>query len=76
MLRTMWLHGTIINHRYIIPYTSSPRSYLLNDACVLLGKPLVSGSALRFEGQVCMCGWVDEWVCPDSGADPPFMFNS
>ena len=26
--------------------------YLLNDACVLLGKPLVSGSALRFEGQV------------------------
>ena len=26
--------------------------YLLNDACVLLGKPLVSGSALRLEGQV------------------------
>eukprot|EP00118_Oscarella_pearsei_P007788 m.38965 g.38965 ORF g.38965 m.38965 type:complete len:440 (+) comp32654_c0_seq6:18-1337(+) len=26
--------------------------YLLNDACVLLGKPLVSGSALRFEGQL------------------------
>nr|XP_006820234.1 PREDICTED: adenylyltransferase and sulfurtransferase MOCS3-like [Saccoglossus kowalevskii] len=26
--------------------------YLLNDACVLTGKPLVSGSALRFEGQV------------------------
>lgn len=28
--------------------------YLLNDACVLAGKPLVSGSALRFEGQVCV----------------------
>lgn len=26
--------------------------YLLNDACVLLDKPLVSGSALRFEGQL------------------------
>ena len=26
--------------------------YLLNDACVLLGKCLVSGSALRFEGQL------------------------
>ncbi|KAL5008149.1 hypothetical protein ScPMuIL_013730 [Solemya velum] len=26
--------------------------YLLNDACVLAGKPLVSGSALRFQGQL------------------------
>nr|CAG8489958.1 1514_t:CDS:10 [Entrophospora candida] len=26
--------------------------YLLNDACVILGKPLVSGSALRMEGQL------------------------
>ena len=26
--------------------------YLVNDVCVLLGKPLVSGSALRWEGQV------------------------
>ena len=26
--------------------------YLLNDACVLVGRPLVSGSALRFEGQL------------------------
>ena len=64
----MWLHGTIINHRCTIPYTSSPHSYLLNDACVLLGKPLVSGSALRFEGQVCVGGWVDECVCAGSGA--------
>ena len=28
--------------------------YLLNDACVLAGKPLVSGSALRMEGQVTL----------------------
>lgn len=29
-----------------------PARYLINDACVILGKPDVSGSVLRFEGQV------------------------
>ncbi|MCI0572450.1 MAG: molybdopterin-synthase adenylyltransferase MoeB [Myxococcaceae bacterium] len=29
-----------------------PTRYLLNDACVLLRKPLVHGSVFRFEGQV------------------------
>ncbi len=29
-----------------------PTRYLVNDACALLGKPLVYGSILRFEGQV------------------------
>ncbi len=29
-----------------------PARYLVNDACVLLGKPFVYGSILRFEGQV------------------------
>jgi sulfur-carrier protein adenylyltransferase/sulfurtransferase len=29
-----------------------PTRYLLNDACVLLDKPLVYGSILKFEGQV------------------------
>lgn len=29
-----------------------PTRYLVNDACVLTGKPLVSASALRMEGQV------------------------
>lgn len=29
-----------------------PTRYLINDACVLAGKPLVSGAILRFEGQV------------------------
>ncbi|PAA84720.1 hypothetical protein BOX15_Mlig022145g1 [Macrostomum lignano] len=28
--------------------------YLINDACVLAGKPLVSGAALGFEGQLCV----------------------
>ena len=29
-----------------------PTRYLVNDACVLLAKPLVSGAVYRFEGQV------------------------
>jgi sulfur-carrier protein adenylyltransferase/sulfurtransferase len=29
-----------------------PTRYLLNDACVLAGKPLVHGSVFRFEGQL------------------------
>ena len=29
-----------------------PTRYLINDACVMSGKPLVSGAILRFEGQV------------------------
>jgi molybdopterin/thiamine biosynthesis adenylyltransferase/rhodanese-related sulfurtransferase len=31
-----------------------PTRYLINDACVFLNKPLVDGSILRFEGQVCI----------------------
>ncbi|EYB97817.1 hypothetical protein Y032_0137g2042 [Ancylostoma ceylanicum] len=33
--------------------------YLLNDACVILKKPLVSGSALRWEGQFTVYNYVD-----------------
>jgi molybdopterin/thiamine biosynthesis adenylyltransferase len=29
-----------------------PTRYLVNDACVMAGRPLVSGAILRFEGQV------------------------
>ncbi|XP_073247860.1 adenylyltransferase and sulfurtransferase MOCS3-like [Porites lutea] len=32
--------------------------YLLNDACVLAKKPLVSGSALRFEGQLTVYNYM------------------
>ncbi|TVQ02770.1 MAG: molybdenum cofactor biosynthesis protein MoeB [Balneolaceae bacterium] len=31
-----------------------PTRYLINDACVLLGKPFVYGSIYRFEGQVSL----------------------
>lgn len=33
--------------------------YLLNDACVLLKKPLVSGSALQMEGQLTIYNYAD-----------------
>src|SRR5437773_11606331 len=36
--------------------------YLVNDACVLLGKPYVWGSIFRFEGQVSVF-WADEGPC-------------
>lgn len=39
-----------------------PARYLLNDAAVLLGKPLVYGSIFRFEGQVSVFG-LDDGPC-------------
>lgn len=45
-----------------------PTRYLVNDACVLSGKPLVSASALRLEGQVmikiCISCWVPNISLP------------
>ena len=34
-----------------------PTRYLVNDACVLLGKPNVYGSIFRFEGQASVFNW-------------------
>ena len=43
----------ISNYDIIVDATDNvPTRYLLNDACVLMKKPLVSGSALRFDGQL------------------------
>jgi adenylyltransferase/sulfurtransferase len=36
-----------------------PTRYLVNDACVLLGKPNVYGSIFRFEGQATLFGMPD-----------------
>jgi sulfur-carrier protein adenylyltransferase/sulfurtransferase len=36
-----------------------PARYLLNDACVLLGKPLIYGSIFQFDGQVAVFNSVD-----------------
>ena len=39
-----------------------PTRYLVNDACVLLGKPNVYGSIFRFEGQVSVF-WAQKGPC-------------
>jgi adenylyltransferase/sulfurtransferase len=39
-----------------------PTRYLVNDACGLLGKPLVYGSIWRFDGQVAVF-WADRGPC-------------
>jgi sulfur-carrier protein adenylyltransferase/sulfurtransferase len=39
-----------------------PTRYLVNDACVLLGKPNVYGSIFRFEGQLSVF-WADQGPC-------------
>jgi adenylyltransferase/sulfurtransferase len=36
-----------------------PTRYLVNDACVILGKPNVYGSIFRFEGQITVFGYSD-----------------
>lgn len=58
--------------QYMLPTDNAPTRYLLNDACLAADKPLVSGSALRWDGQLtvynyqspswCPCGWFS--ACP------------
>jgi molybdopterin/thiamine biosynthesis adenylyltransferase/rhodanese-related sulfurtransferase len=44
--------GIIKDYDYVVDGTDNfPTRYLVNDACVLLGKPNVYGSIFRFEGQ-------------------------
>lgn len=48
----------------IIDGTDNPMTrYLLSDVCVLLNKPLVSGSALRFDGQLTVYNFDAETPC-------------
>ena len=42
----------------------SRRAYLVNDACVLLGKPNVYGSIFRFEGQATVFSYPGRAVLP------------
>ncbi|KAL8451905.1 hypothetical protein Emag_002557 [Eimeria magna] len=47
------------SHDIVVDATDSRATrYLLNDACVLAGKPLVCGSALRAEGQAAVFNWM------------------
>jgi adenylyltransferase/sulfurtransferase len=44
----------------VVDASDNPKTrYLINDACVLAGKPLVSGSAIGTEGQLTVYNWQD-----------------
>ncbi|TFK47751.1 hypothetical protein OE88DRAFT_738723 [Heliocybe sulcata] len=54
----------------IAPYTvildctdNAPTRYLLSDTAVALGKPLVSGAAQKFDGQLCVYNLNNEGPC-------------
>src|SRR5713101_6752561 len=51
------------NYDVIVDGTDNfPTRYLVNDACVLTGKPNVYGSIFRFEGQVSVF-WAERGAC-------------
>ena len=53
----------IKNYDLVIDGTDNfPTRYLVNDACVLLGKPNVYGSIFRFEGQASVF-WAEHGPC-------------
>lgn len=63
----------------ILDCTDNPATrYLLSDTAVLLGKPLISGAAQRFDGQLCTYNLGPEGPCyrclfpkpPSPGATP------
>lgn len=48
----------------ILDCTDNPATrYLLSDTAILLGKPLVSGAAQRFDGQLCTYNLGPEGPC-------------
>lgn len=52
------------NYDIVVDGTDNfPTRYLVNDACVLLGKPNVYGSIFRFEGQVSLFSPKDGGSC-------------
>ncbi len=61
----LWLNSTnalevISDYDLIIDGTDNfPSRYLINDACIILGKPLVYGSIFQFEGQVSVFNLCD-----------------
>jgi adenylyltransferase/sulfurtransferase len=50
----------IKNYEIIVDATDNfPTRYLINDACVILDKPFVSGSIDRFQGQISVFNYAD-----------------
>ena len=55
--------GLFANYEIIVDGTDNfPTRYLVNDACVLSGKPNVYGSIFRFEGQASVF-WAEKGAC-------------
>jgi molybdopterin/thiamine biosynthesis adenylyltransferase/rhodanese-related sulfurtransferase/molybdopterin converting factor small subunit len=55
--------GLFVNYDVIVDGTDNfPTRYLVNDACVLTGKPNVYGSIFRFEGQASVF-WAERGPC-------------
>jgi molybdopterin/thiamine biosynthesis adenylyltransferase/rhodanese-related sulfurtransferase len=51
-------HALVQRHHIVVDCTDNPATrYLINDACVLAGKPLVSGAALGTDGQISVYGY-------------------
>lgn len=51
--------GLFANYEIVVDGTDNfPTRYLVNDACVLMGKPNIYGSIFRFEGQASVF-WAD-----------------
>lgn len=42
---------------------NAPTRYLLSDTCVQLNKPLVSGAAMKFDGQLCVYNLGENGPC-------------
>ncbi len=67
------------NYDVVVDGTDNfPTRYLVNDACVLLGKPSVYGSIFRWEGQVSVFGKDDGpcYRCLFREPPPPGMVPS
>lgn len=55
---------TLRQYDIILDCTDNPPTrYLLSDAAVLLGKPLVSGAAQRYDGQLCVYNLGEDGPC-------------
>src|SRR2546422_10510098 len=59
---SFWTFCTANGEIIIDGTDNSPTRYLVNDVCVLLGKPNVYGSIFRFEGQASVF-WAEKGPC-------------
>mmetsp|Transcript_2829 Transcript_2829/g.4020 ORF Transcript_2829/g.4020 Transcript_2829/m.4020 type:complete len:545 (-) Transcript_2829:369-2003(-) len=69
-------HGIVSKHDCVVDACDNPQTrYLLNDACILADKPLVSGSAMGTEGQLTVynaCTQQNENVNGEERESQPF----